>query len=372
MAKLGMPNPQIAFQEAGVEAIERSQRGIVALLLEEVSTTIEKVGSLVRLYDVGDIPADLTDANKDYIIKTFKGYVTSPRRVIIALQAQTADEGTDADKFEPTLKTLETERWDWLAIPTIKAEQCEYVASWMKTQRENKHKRSKVVLPGYAADHEGVVNFSNTKIIVGEKTYTPAEYTPRIAGIICGTPMKIAATYAPVNEITDCDRHTIDENDEKVNKGEFFIWYDGEKFKMSRALNSLVTTTEGKLEKYQTIKTMETMDMIHDDIWKTTQDSYTGKYANDPDNKKLLITAILGYLSQLENERLLEKGKSFVDIDVEGVKAYVLSKGRYTKEQLSGMTEDEIKRLDTDKKVFLRGKINILDAMEDINLTFDI
>ena len=34
MAKLGMPSVTISFIEAGIEAIKRSQRGIVALILE--------------------------------------------------------------------------------------------------------------------------------------------------------------------------------------------------------------------------------------------------------------------------------------------------------------------------------------------------
>lgn len=40
MAKLGMPSINISFIEAGIEAINRSQRGIVALLLEEPQATI--------------------------------------------------------------------------------------------------------------------------------------------------------------------------------------------------------------------------------------------------------------------------------------------------------------------------------------------
>ena len=35
MAKLGMPTVVVKFIEAGIEAIQRSQRGIVALILED-------------------------------------------------------------------------------------------------------------------------------------------------------------------------------------------------------------------------------------------------------------------------------------------------------------------------------------------------
>ena len=390
MAKLGMPSVNIAFIEAGIEAIKRSQRGIVALLLEEDAdtvtklltdhtaadgkTTIKAIKNPFVVYTTDDIPDELSDDNKDYITKTLIGYVKAPYRVKVYLMNKVTEESANAsaDKFADALKTLATDRWDYLAIPTITTAQCESVATWLKTNRENKGKRSKVVLPGYAADYEGVINFSNTKIVTASKTYTGAQYTPRIAGLIAGTPLTISATYAPLSEVIDCDRYTADENDEKVNNGEFFVWFDGEKFKMSRAMNSLVTTTQSKLEAYQTIKSVDIMDAIYDDIKKTAQDSYIGKYTNDYDNKQLLISAIMGYFKELEDGRLLQKDYSEVDINVEKVKNYQLQHGLYTKEELADMDDLTIKKLDTKKQVLLTAKIKILDAMEDIDLPINI
>ena len=388
MAKLGMPSVQISFLEAGIEAIERSQRGIVALLLEEPqatitklltdhqdassTTTISAITNPFTVYTTDDIPTELTEDNKDYITKALLGYTKAPYRIKVYLQATDESQAEEADKFAATLKTLSTDRWDYLAIPTIASAQLESVTTWIKTNRDNKFKRSKVVLPGEAADYEGVINFSNTTIKTAGKTYTGAQYTPRIAGLIAGTSLTISATYAPLPEVIDCDRHSVDENDEKVNKGEFFIFFDGEKFKMSRAMNSLVTTTQGKLEAYQTIKSLDIMDAIYDDIKKTAQDNYIGKYPNDYDSKQLLISAITGYLRELEYGRLLEKGYSKVDIDVEAVKNYQISHGLYTADQLADMTDLEIKKLDTKKLVYLKADIKILDAMEDIVLPINI
>lgn len=390
MAKLGMPSVNIAFIEAGIEAIQRSQRGIVALLLEEDSdtitklltdhtaadgkTTIKAIKNPFTVYTTDDIPDEMSDDNKDYITKALIGYVKAPYRVKVYMMNKVTEESANAsaDKFADALKTLVTDRWDYLAIPTIATVQCESVATWLKTNRENKGKRSKVVLPGYAADYEGVINFSNTKIVTASKTYTGAQYTPRIAGLIAGTPLTISATYAPLSEVIDCDRYTEDENDEKVNNGEFFVWFDGEKFKMSRAMNSLVTTTQSKLEAYQTIKSVDIMDAIYDDIKKTAQDSYIGKYTNDYDNKQLLISAIMGYFKELEDGRLLQKDYSEVDINVEKVKNYQLQHGLYTKDELADMDDLAIKKLDTKKQVLLTAKIKILDAMEDIDLPINI
>lgn len=394
MAKLGMPNVIVSFREAGIAAIERSKRGIVFLVLEEQNVINEVIrttsitgeaitgrtilGSVKALgntenpftvYTVDDIPENLSENNKDYIIKCLLGYVTAPYRVKVYLQAKGK---SGADKWQESLKKIATERWDYLAIPTIEEEQLETVGTWIKTNRENKFKKVKAVLPGYSGDYEGIINFSNKNIKTATKVYTSAEYTARIAGLIAGTPMTISATYAPLSEVIDCDKYDLDENDEKVNKGEFFIWYDGTKYKMSRAMNSLVTTTEGKQEGYQTIKIVDIMDMIYDDVRTTAQDSYIGKYSNSYDNKCLLITAITGYLKELEKDGLLQKNYSTVELDTEAIKNYQMKNGLYTKEELADMSNDEINQLDTKKKVFLKGKIKIIDAMEDIELPFDI
>lgn len=385
MAKLGMPSVIISFEEAGITAIERSKRGIVALILEEPKESITKLltdhqdtgGNQIKaitnpftVYTTDDIPSELTEQNQEYLRMCLKGYVTTPYRIKVMLQE--TSESSAATKWDASLKILATDRWDYLAIPTIEQAAVDTVSTWIKTNRENKFKKIKAVLPGCTADYEGIVNFSNKKIKTATKEYTPAEYTARIAGLICGTPMTISATYAPLSEVIDCDKYDLDENDEKVNAGEFFIWYDGKKYKMSRAVNSLITTTQGKQEGYQTIKIVDVMDMIYDDIRNTAQDSYIGKYTNDYDNKCLLITAITGYLKQLEADRLLQRDYSLVDIDVEAVKNYQLSNGLYTKEELADMSDLEIKKLDTKKKVFLKAQIKILDAMEDVILPVSI
>lgn len=380
MAKLGMPSVVVKFVEAGIEAIQRSQRGIVGLILEDTKIAITKLGQKTdehealknpfTVYTVDDIPSELSEKNKDYILKALKGYNKPPLKIVVYMMETV--QGGGADKFQDSLKVMLTERFDYLAIPTIETAQLEYLGTWVKTARENKFKKVKVVLPNHPGDYEGVVNFANTKVVTADREYKPAEYTARIAGLIAGTNMTQSATYAPLNEVIDCDRYTQDEMNQMVNEGKFFIWFDGEKFKMSRAVNSLVTTSQGKLEGFQTMKIVDIMDMMYDDIKKTAEDSYIGKYTNDYENKCLLISAIMGYFKQLENERLLQKGYSTCEIDTEAVRTYQLSHGLYTKEELAKMSDDEVKRLDTKKIVFLKAKVRPLDAMEDIQLPISI
>lgn len=60
------------------------------------------------------------------------------------------------------------------------------------------------------------------------------------------------------------------------------------------------------------------------------------------------------------------------DFNITKIKEYLMSKGYYTKEELSQMKDVEIAKLDTDDKVFLLANIKILDAMEDVSLEINI
>lgn len=382
---LKMPSVNIAFYEKGITAIQRSERGIVAMILED---DVAKHKTPYKLYTVADIPTTLSLENQEQIELAMKGYQKAPLHVLVFVIAKGSSDGGSTSKYEDVLKTLETTRFDYLVVP--QATDTDYFATWIKQQRTVKDKMVKAVLYNQAADFDGVVNFTNTSISVVDdvataaaleaarkkgvntvdnvlKTMTGAQYASRIAGIICGTPMTIACTYAPLPEVMDVDRYTKDEMDEKTGNGELFIFYDGKKFKINRGVNSFVTTTQDKLDSFKKIKKVDIMDMIHDDIKDTAQDSYIGKYANSYANKCLLIAAILGYLERLELDGLLQPGSS-VELDIEYTKNWLLSNGKKTKEELNEMTEQEIKEADTNDVVFLIAKIKILDAIEEINL----
>ena len=153
--------------------------------------------------------------------------------------------------------------------------------------------------------------------------------------------------------------------DEAISNRQFILYDDGEKIKVARAVNSLTTTTEDKGESFKKIKIVDAMHMIKDDIKKTCEDSYIGKYSNSYDNKCVLITAIQAYLDQLVLDGILDTDfKNVVEIDVEQQRKYLKSIGV----DVSSMKELDIKKANTRDKVFLKSQIKILDAIEDIRL----
>lgn len=347
---MGLPSINIVFQTVGIESIKKSEKGTVALILRD-----EALSGGMTLYNVTDIPDKLSEANRVYVTQAFDGYINPPRKILVYIIEPDAD-------ITGALMYFSTQSFDYLAgPPDLTEEEAETIASWVKSERLGDH-TAKAVLPNVAADHEGIINFTTDALNAGDMAYTTAQYCARIAGLIAGTPMTIACTYAPLRELSSVARMSKEQLDEAIDAGEFVLFHDGEKVKVGRGVNSFVTTIQGKGAAFKKIKIVEAMDMIQNDIRTTAQDNYIGKYANSYDNKCLLILAIKGYLEELENGGILERGTSIVDIDLEAQENYLKKQGIDT----SAMTEKEIRAANTGSFVFLRVTVSILDAIEDI------
>ena len=89
MAKLTSPSISITFIEKAASLIERGSRGIVALVLRDVSVTETPDTYTVR--DVSDVPASLSDANQQYIKDALKGYSKSPLKVLVYVMPTTSE-----------------------------------------------------------------------------------------------------------------------------------------------------------------------------------------------------------------------------------------------------------------------------------------
>lgn len=365
MAKLGLPYLKITFIERGIAAIQRSKRGVVALVLQD-----KKVEGNFIVYTTSDIPEGIDEKNKEQIKLAMMGNRTTPRKLVVAIEK---NENADAPKFvttSPAFKYLETERFDYLAVPFADVKDSQEIATWIKTLNDNYEKRCKAVLANTPADNRKIINYTHEEVSDVEKTYLTTEYTSRIAGLIAGTPPQIATTYATLPELKTCTSYTREEIGKKIGQGEFVLLNDGEKIKVARGVNSLITTSELEGESFRKIKIVEIMDIIADDVQMTAEDSYLGKYANTYSNKILLCEAIKGYLEKLELENLINPGHTEVGIDVEAQKAYLRGIGYRTNDNrnVDEMEVQEIKEADTKDQVFIMIKCKILDAIEEINI----
>lgn len=353
---MGLPKIDIVFKSLAKSAIKRNSRSTVALILKDKNVK----GKLVTLENIKDITKELEQDNKEQIEFAFKGGYKTPKKVIFYCLK-------DEEKLEDALKVLEVEKWNIIAIPCLKKGEADKVATWIKGLREEGIK-VQAILPDCKADSEAVINFTTTYVKVGEKTYTNTQYCSRIAGILAGTPLNISATYYVLNEVTDVPHIKKSDADKSIDNGELIIINDGEKCKIGRAVNSLTSTSEGISEDYKKIKVVTIMDTISEDIKKTFENEYIGKYANSYDNQIQFCLSIAAYFEDFEKENVLAKNLNKVEVDVEAMKSYWKARGV----DLTNAKKYKIEENTCGSNVLLKGKVKILDAIEDLDFNIEM
>lgn len=368
----GMPQIIINFRTKGTTAIKRSARGIVAMILHN-ETKDEIHNYTIR--DVSDIPdTGLTDENVDLIKKCLLG---TPLRILVYTLPNTNVDGATKDQAD-VLKMLANIKWNWLCAPTATTQEQNDLASWIKTQRSNKHKTFKAVLSDQAADHEGVVNFCTNNIKVRTDTdslgnpvyttYTAVQYTARIAGILAGLALDRSATYFKLTEVESVE--VYEDIDTLIDKGELLLIdeQDGDGVKIARACNSLTTFTTDKGEEFRKIKIIEGIDMVTDDIRDTFKKYYVGKVINDYNHKMLFISAILVYFSEIKGNVLDADAPNTVDINTTWQSNYAKLHG----DDPTTMSVMEIRQYNTGDTLALVGDIRFVDAMENLKIDFTL
>lgn len=350
---MGLPEIVIDFKTKAASIIQRSERGIVALILKDSTNTTFDTKVYTSIDEIN--ASDWTTKNKDYIEKTFLGV---PSKIIV----ERID--ADATDYNAALQRLANKKWNYLAIPGIEQSDVANISTWIKTQRDTNKKTFKAVLPKIAADHEGIINFCTENMKVGSTTYSASEYTCRIAGILAGLPLSRSATYYVLPEVESIQEST--DPDADIDAGKLILINDGEKVKIARAVNSFVSTTTEKSDEFKKIKIIEGLDLVRDDIRETFEDNYVGKVINNYDNKLIFISSLNSYFKTLAAENVLDSSfNNKAEIDIEGQKTYLQSKGQ----DVSKMSVTEILKANTGSKLFISARVKFVDAMEDLRLT---
>lgn len=342
---MGLPEINIVFQSKAETAIKRSANGIVALILRDA--TKGDITSYSYTNESEVVKSHWTTANYDYISKTFLG---GPKRVIVERI------GTE-DTYDDALARLKNKKWNYLAIPSL-ADNEKDIADWIIAQRSAK-KTFKAVLP-YTANNEGIINFATNDIKVGTKVYTTAEYCCRIAGLLAGLPMTEGATYQTLAEVESITESTTPDDD--IDGGKFILINDGEKVKVGRGVNSLVTLSGDKTEDMKKIKIIDSLDLIRDDIKASFEENYIN-VVNSHENKMLFIGAVNQYFKSLQSQGVLYDGADCrAYIDVQSQREWLAQKY-----DVSDWTDSEVEVANTGSIIFAGADITIQDCIEDLS-----
>lgn len=354
---MGLPDIVIEFTKKAVATIAVGTGGLVGIIIKDAKCN----GSHV-LKSVDSIPADLTADNKAYIERAFLG---APKAVHVFVLPEAATDYSAAYKY------FANKRINYICgDPAITKELATNLSTWVKGKRKAGKIHPVAVVSDVVANDKGTVNFclvGGDKLSVGDTQYTPAQYCSRIAGLLAGLDLNVSATYKPLDEVTSIPEVEDDVVDEAIDAGKLVLYDSGTGVVIGRGVNSLTTVTQEDTEDLKKIKILAIQDLITTDITDTINKSYVGNYSNSYDNKCLLITAIKGYLTQLEDKGYIEKDKSVMEINVEKQRAYLESTGVDTTE----MDDQAVKEANTGSRVFLKGSVSILDAIEDVDIVIN-
>ena len=361
----GLPSLDITFKGLGVSAIKRGERGYAVLILEDETegtpktkySTISEFGS--------EEQAKFTPENIEFIKDALEG-------VPLALYVfKFGVEDVLTDLFNKVKGIIP--RNSWIAIysnnPLTRTKNQSDLVTFVKGERENNKKRYKAFAYKVAtADNMGVVNHTTEKVTFaddrGEMDGIAA--VPYLLGYYAGLSMMMSGIAKPLKFKSVVEPEDLNES---ISNGEHTLFNDEGVVKVSRAVNSLVTTGEGVTEEMTHINTVEKMDLIYCDLFKAWNDSYKGKYPNILDNQMLLISSINGYFKSLAKDKILDSNfdnKSMIDIEELRIANY----SKWGEETVNTWDDSYVMKMTVGTEVFLKGNIKITGIMEDF--FFDI
>lgn len=349
---MGLPKIDISFKQLAQSAVKRSQRGIVALILKDTAK------ASLTVFDEGDIPAELTEANQSLIKDVLKG---SPNKIELYVLGS-------SDEIAEALTYFEGVEFNLMCMPGAEGSNVTSIKSFIKKMNDVVKYKCDVILANEEADSEAVINYTAKNIVVGGKSVTTSNHTARMAGLIEGTPLHQSVTFATLTDVDSIENLTKEEADERIDNGELILVREMGKVRVARGVNSLTTLTDTKGNAFQKIKLRKTLNLIHNDLRRVIVEKYIGKVPNNYDNKCILITEIKNYLEDLSREQLIEKVNT-VGIDLIAQKKWLRDN---TNLDINNMSEQEIKEANTQSNVFIAISLKVVDAMEDIVVAVEI
>lgn len=349
---MGLPIIDISFKQLAKSAVIRSQRGIVALILKDTTK------ASLTVFDEGDIPSGLTEANQGLIKDVLKG---SPNKIELFVLGS-------GDNISEALTYFEGVEFNLMCMPSAETSDVTAIKTFIKKMNDVVKYKCDAILANEKTDSEAIINYTAKNIVVGGESVTTANHSARIAGLIEGTPLHQSITFATLPDVDSIENLTKEEADRRIDAGELILVREMGKARVARGVNSLTTLTDTKGNAFQKIKLRKTLNLIHNDLRRVIVEKYIGKVPNNYDNKCVLITEIKNYLDELATEQLIEKVNT-VGIDLIAQKKWLKDN---TNLDVNSMTEQEIKEANTQSNVFIAISLKVVDAMEDIVIAVEI
>ena len=352
---MGLPVISVEFKKLASTAVNRSIRGILAVIVQDDTVTSFDYKTYTTLEDVTEV--DYTAENYAAIARAF---LAGPYQVIVVRIGTTKtieDANAILDKLSP----------NWLcAVPAALQSG---VTSYVKGVNTNRRIRKvKALVTGQESmDDIHVVNVANTAVTIkGDSSTTAmASYLPRLGGVLAACPMNESVTYKALDDLASAE--PVEDVDDAIDAGNLVLFADDDAVRIARGVNTLQTLTGDLTEDMKKIAVVEAMDLIQEDIIRTFKGYYLGKRKNTADNQALFVSDILTYLTGLSEQDVISRDDPItVEIDVDAMRAAWESIGTDT----SALSDAQVKKKTFRASVFVKAQAHILDAMEDLYMIF--
>ncbi|TMV48107.1 phage tail sheath protein [Paenibacillus mesophilus] len=156
-----------------------------------------------------------------------------------------------------------------------------------------------------AFNHEAVVNVG-TGAVLDSVSFSSAQISGYVAGLIAGQKLSESATYAPTPFSDVTRRWTRSEQEQAAAGGVFLLVHDGKKVKALRGINSLTSLKQGQNNSWKKIRTLRVIDAIQTDLMASAENSYIGKVNNTAEGRLALIGAAKQYMQSLAQSGVIE------------------------------------------------------------------
>jgi hypothetical protein len=362
-----MSKLKFSLQALANTVTTRADKGVLIIVIDD-----KNVQGLYTYKQLKKVTENWETANKNYISTAFSDYGVS--EILVASQHTNATNTVNGkDNISNSLPTClallnKVFKNGWLVVPQVTTDaDKKIVADFVKSQRKDSDYPIKAVLYNYEADSEAIVNFtaSNLKNTVNGTTSSIAseDYTVEVASYLCTLGANESITNHVAKNVSDCDIKLDD--DSCVSNGELFLYNNGTNVVFSRGVNSKQTFATNESESLSKIRVIEVIDMVKSDLRDTFNNSYFGKYGNSFANRKSLVSNLNGtYFKTIANQGYLSNDEtSYCELNVDATKEYLESKGIDT----DNMKDQDILKAKIDTHVFIRGKVFIMDVIEDID-----
>lgn len=211
------------------------------------------------------------------------------------------------DTYDAFLDAAEGVDFNILACDTTDTSVRDVIVEYTKTQRDTEGKKFQAVLYNAPADHEGIINVSNTVTDEGASEAALVYWT-------AGAEASCQVQESLLNTVYD-GKYTIKvsttQTDLKnaIANGMFVFHKVGTATRVLYDINSLVSTTADKGDVFKDNKTIRVIDEIANDIASIFITNYLGRIPNDEDGRLAFWNDIV------DNHKALAKKRAIQNFD---------------------------------------------------------